>query len=103
MRPKARVWIGATILAVIMVNYAFIGFPLLSKANSINRKYKTILMNQVRSGSMFINSDDEYLLEVFRKEKTSIDTKLTVLNSAAATLTFFTLSWTAFGLLFKRK
>lgn len=103
MGSKARAWIGATVLAVILVNYAFIGFPLISKANSINRKSKIILMNQVRSGSIFVNSEDEYLLEVFRKEKSSIGAKLTVLNSVAATLTFITLSWTAFGLLSRKK
>jgi hypothetical protein len=103
MNPNKRLWIGMTLLIVIMVNYMLIGVPLLSKSSSIQGKAKTILVKQAKSTGIFNNSDDEFLLEVFRREKTSIDTKITVLNSVAATLAFFAVSWTVFGLLFKRK
>jgi hypothetical protein len=103
MNPKARLWIGATILIVILINYLLIGVPLMSKSHSIQGKAKAILMKQAKSTGIFNNSDDEYLLEIFRKEKSAIDTKVTILNAVAATLAFFAASWTVFGLLFKRK
>ncbi|MFH0763939.1 MAG: hypothetical protein V1927_02930 [Candidatus Omnitrophota bacterium] len=103
MNPKKRLWIGLTLLIVILINYALIGVPLLSKSNSIQGKAKAILIKQAKSTSFFNNSDDEYLLDIFRKEKTSIGTKITVLNSVAATLVFVAASWTIFGLIFKRK
>ena len=103
MNPKARLWIGATLLAVILINYILIGTPLLSKSSSIQGKARVILMKQAKSGGIFNNSDDEYLLDVFRKEKSAIDTKVVILNAIAATLAFFAVSWTIFGLIFKRK
>ena len=103
MNPKARLWIGMTLLIVILINYALIGIPLLSKSISIQGKAKAILIKQSRSTGIFNNSDDEYLLDVFRKEKSTIDTKMTALNAVAATLAFVAASWTIFGLIFKRK
>ena len=103
MNPKARLWIGVTRLIVILINYILIGAPLLSKSYSIQGKAKTILIKQAKSTGIFNNSDDEYLLDIFRKEKSAIDTKITILNAVAATLAFFAASWTVFGLIFKRK
>jgi hypothetical protein len=104
MNPKARLWIGATLLVVIMINYILIGVPLISKSNSVQAKAKAILMKQAKSNNIFTNtSDDEYLIDVFRKEKAAIDTKITILNAIAATLAFFAASWTIFGLIFRRK
>lgn len=103
MNPKARLWIGATLLVVIVINYALIGAPLISKSKSVQVKAKTILLKQARSNGIFGNSDDEYLIDVFRKEKTAIDAKVTILNALAATLAFFVASWTVFGLIFRRK
>jgi len=103
MNPKARLWVGVTLLIVILVNYILIGVPLLSKSHSIQSKAKAILIKQAKSTSIFNNSDDDYLLDIFRKEKSAIDTKITMLNAVAATLAFFAASWTLFGLIFKRK
>ena len=103
MNPRARLWVGGTLLIVILINYILIGLPLISKSNSIQGKAKTILIKQAKSNGIFSNSDDEYLIDVFRKEKSAIDTKITVLNAIAATLAFFAASWTIFGLIFKRK
>ena len=103
MNPKARLWIGGTVFIVILINYILVGAPLISKSNSIQAKAKAILVKQAKSSGIFNNSDDEYLIDVFRKEKSAIDTKITVLNAIAATLAFFALSWTIFGLIFKRK
>lgn len=103
MNPKTRLWVGLTLLIIILINYALIGFPLLSKSNSLQGKAKAILIKQAKSTGIFNNSDDEYLLDIFRKEKSTIDTKMTVLNAVAATLAFVAVSWTLFGLIFKRK
>jgi len=104
MSARARLWIGVTLLVVILVNYALIGVPLISKSSSVQAKAKAILIKQARSNNIFSNtSDDEYLIDVFRKEKAAIDMKITILNAIAATLVFFTASWTVFGLIFRRK
>lgn len=103
MNPKARLWIGSTILIVILLNYVLIGVPLISKSRSIQGKAKAILIKQTKSTGIFGNSDDEYLLDIFRKEKSSIDAKITILNAAAVTLAFIAASWTVFGLIFRHK
>lgn len=103
MNPRARLWIGITVLIVILINYMLIGIPLISKSSSIQGKAKAILVKQAKPGNIFNNSDDEYLLDIFRKEKASIDTKIVVLNAIALTLAFFAASWTLFGLIFRRK
>ena len=103
MNPKARLWVGGTLFIVILINYVLIGAPLISKSNSVQAKAKAILIKQAKSNGIFNNSDDEYLIDVFRKEKSAIDTKITILNALAATLAFFAASWTIFGLIFKRK
>ena len=104
MSAKARLWIGVTLLIVIMVNYILIGVPLMSKSRSVQEKAKVILIKQAKSNNIFSNtSDDEYLIDVFRKEKAAIDTKIMILNAIAATLAFFAASWTIFGLIFRRK
>ena len=102
MTRKGRLWIGLTLLVVILANYALIGLPLISKSNSIKARAKTILVKQVKSDRIFKDSDEEFMLDLFRKEKASIDTKVLILNCAAATIAFFVASWTVFGL-FKRK
>jgi len=103
MKRGARLWTGVTILAVILINYALIGAPLLSKARSIQARAKAILTRQAGSTGIFNNSEDEYILDVFRKEKSAIDTKITILNSVAATLALLAASWTIFGLMLGRK
>ncbi len=103
MEPRKRLWIGATLMAVIIFNYILIGAPLLSKSYSINQKTKVILVKQIRSSGIFNNMDDEYMLELFRKERSTINTKIMILNALTVTVTFLALSWTLFGLIFKRK
>lgn len=103
MEPRKRLWIGVTLLIVILFNYILIGVPLLSKSNSISHKTKTILIKQAKPSGIFNNMDDDYMLDVFRKERANVDTKIMILNAISATVTFFVLSWTLFGLIFKRK
>jgi len=99
MSRNARLWIGITLLIIIVFNYAAIGIPLAKKSASIQEKSKAILIKQVKSGEVLKNSEDEYILNIFRKEKTSIDQKMLILNTAAISFTIIVLSWTAFGLI----
>ena len=98
MSRKARIWIGLTIILVIAANYAIIGVPLMKKSVSIKEKVNTIFAKKIRSKDMSLNSEDEYLFEIFRKEKASVDTKINILNAVTLTLAIFGISWTAFGL-----
>lgn len=103
MSRKARMWLGATLLLILAFNYAIIGLPLIKRASSIETKSKAILISQVKSGKVLKNSEDEFILEILKREKASIDRKMLVLNGIAASLVIIVVSWTAFGLLFHRK
>jgi len=103
MTRNARIWIGLTLLAIVTLNYAMIGFPLIKKAASLQDRAKVILAKQVKSDSLLKDSEDEYILEIFRKEKLSIDKKISILNVAATSLLIVIASWTAFGLIAHRK
>ena len=88
---------------VIALNYAFLGIPLIRKSASINDNYRAVLIKQAKSGNMFKASGDEYMLEVFRKEKASIDRKMLILNCGGVALLVILASWVIFGLVFHRK
>ncbi len=95
MTRKARLWTGATILLIIFLNYALIGVPLIKKSASLREKAKSIIMSK--------SADDEFVLELFRRERRDADNKLAVLNAITASLAIVAASWTAFGLIFHRK
>lgn len=103
MVRKARLWIGVTLFAVIAFNYAAIGFPLLKKSASIKDKYKVTLIKQAKSGEMFKNSEDEYMLDIFRREKSALDRNILILNCVAISLSAILLSWTLFGLILHKE
>jgi hypothetical protein len=103
MTRKARLWIGATLLVIIAFNYAALGYPLMRRSHAIQVKSREILIRQVKSDSMLKGSEDEYILDLFKKERISIDRNIHILNIAAATLAILIGSWTAFGLIFHRK
>lgn len=98
MTRRGRIWVGCTFLVVIGINYALIGFPLMGKSVSIKERARAILVKQVKSDRVFKSGDEDYMLELYRKERAAIDTKVLVLNCAALTLVFFASSWTVFGL-----
>jgi len=103
MTRKARMWTGATLLAAVVINYAIMGIPLYRKAASIDEQSKAVLIRQVKSGSILKGGGDEYLLELFRKEKAAIDRSAIILNCAGITAAIFIASWTIFGIIFHRK
>lgn len=94
MSRKARLWIGATLLAVLFINYVLIGVPLLKKASSIEERYKTSMIKQLKSGG----TEEEYLLDIFRRERSAIARSILLLNTVSLSLLVVIASWTVFGL-----
>ena len=103
MSHKGRLWIGLTLFIVLVFNYAIIGVPIIKKSASIQKRSRDILIRHVKSGDVLSGSDEDYVLELFRKEKSSIDRNLLVLNSITISLGILIASWTVFGLLVHRK
>ena len=103
MTRKTRLWIGGTLFVALALNYAMIGIPLMRKSASVQEKYKAVLIKQVKSDRLFKSAEDEYLAELFRKERAAIERKVTVLNCISATALVFIASWVIFGLLARRK
>ena len=90
-------------LLVVAFNYAAIVIPLVKKEASIRSKANAILIRQVKSGDMFKNSDEEYVLELFRKERSAIAKKILILNCVSISLAMLIASWTVFGLVIHGK
>jgi hypothetical protein len=88
---------------VLAINYAAIGVPLLSKSASIKERYKAILIKQAKSETMFKGSEDEYMLDIFRREKALIDKRMFMLNCASASIFVILASWTLFGLISRKE
>ena len=104
MSRDARIWIGLTLLIVLAFNYAIIGFPLYRKAANLHDRSTTMLMKQIKSGNALNTSaEEDYILEIFRREKAAIDRKLIVLNAISLTFVVLAASWTLFGLAMNKK
>lgn len=104
MNRKSRAWIGITLFVVLLFNYAMIGLPLYRKAINLHDKATTMLMKQIKSGNALrTSSEEDYILEIFRREKMSIDRKLLILNSIGITLAILIASWTVFGLIVPKR
>ncbi|MDD5136499.1 MAG: hypothetical protein PHX20_00850 [Candidatus Omnitrophica bacterium] len=104
MTLKARLWIGATLVLILAFNYGIIGMPLIRKAISLNDKSTTILMNKIKSGdALRTSSEEDYILDIFRREKESITRKLIILNAVSLTVLIVIGSWTLFGLAVRKK
>jgi len=103
MTRKARLWVGITLLAVIVLNYALIGIPMMRRSAAVEKRSKEIIEKRMKSRSFFRLSDDEYMLELFRREKAAIDRNIFILNLGAASLLIVAGSWTAFGLIFHKR
>lgn len=104
MSKNARIWVGVTLLFVLAFNYGLIGLPLYRKAANLNDKATTMMIKKVKSGhALRTSAEEDYILEIFRREKISIDKKLFVLNAVALTLAIIVGSWTAFGLMSNKK
>jgi hypothetical protein len=100
---KARIWIGTTLLAIIIFNYIVIGFPLYRKMSSLENKIKVMMIKQVKSGDVLRNSEDNYIMDILKKETLALDRKIVVLNCAAVSVVVIIVSWVVFGLIFYRE
>ena len=104
MNRKARLWTGATLVLILAFNYGLIGMPLIRKAISLNDKTTTMLMAKVKAGhSLRTSSEEEYILDIFRRERESVIRKLVIVNAIALTCIIIIGSWTLFGLVVPRK
>ena len=104
MTRKARLWTGATLILILAFNYGIIGMPLIRKAISLNDKATTIVMAKIKAGNALrTSSEEDYILDIFRREKESITRKLIVLNAVALTFVILIGSWTLFGLVINKK
>lgn len=103
MTHRSRLWIGSTLLIILAFNYAMLVLPLIKRSASIEEKSKAILINQVKTGKVLKDTEDDYILEIFKREKSSLDKKVTVLNIASVTILIIIASWTVFGLIFHKR
>lgn len=96
-------WIGITVLVIVIFNYLSIGIPLYKKNISLRSKIKVMMINQVKSGQLMKNTEDNYIVEILRKESSALDKKITILNCAAASIIIVITSWLIFSLVMYRK
>ncbi len=92
MSRKARIWVGVTLLAVILFNYLSIGIPLYKRMGSLDNKVKVFTKH----------SEDTYVIDVLKREMITIDKKIVVLNCVAVSVAIIILSWMIFGLVVNR-
>lgn len=91
MTRRARAWTGITLLAVLIVNYAIVGIPLFRRRQYIQERSDAIIVSK--------NADDEYVLDIFRREKASLDKRIDMVNCIGLSLAVIIASWTGFGLI----
>ena len=103
MSRKARIWIGVTLLAIIIFNYVAIGLPLYRKITSLENKIKVMVIKQVKSGEVFKDSEDSYIIDVLKRETITLNRRLVILNCVAVSIVIVIISWTVFGLIVYRK
>lgn len=102
MSRKARLWIGATLLFIVIFNYIAIGVPLYRNMASLESKIRVMMIKQVKSGEVLKNSEDNYIIDVLKKETISLDRKIVILNCVAVSVVIVIISWIAFGLIVYR-
>ena len=92
MSRKARIWIGATILTIILFNYLAVGVPLYKRIFSLDSKVKVFTKH----------SEDTYVIDVLKREIVTIDKKIFTLNCVAVSAVILVVSWIIFGLAINR-
>lgn len=95
MTRKARLWIGATLLLVLAINYAIIGMPLVKRKAYLEKKCGEILVIN--------DADDQYVLDIFRREEAAVEKKIKLVNCIGLSLAAIIASWTIFGLIIGRR
>lgn len=103
MARRTRLWVGLTLLLILLLNYAIIGYPLVKKKRAVRNSADSILIQQVKKGRMFKGTDEGYVLEILERERSALDSKTRRLNTAAISCVIVLVSWTVFGLVFGKK
>lgn len=103
MNRKARLWIGVTLLTIIVFNYAVIGLPLHKKMASLDNRIKAMMIKQVKSGQILKDSEDNYIMDILKKEAIAVDRKMVILNCVAVSVIIIIASWMAFGMIITRE
>ncbi len=103
MSPKARMWLGVTLLLALAANYIIIGAPMIRRAEALKVEARAILVKYAKSPATFTDMENDYLLQVFRKEQANIGRQILILNCASATLGLCIISWTVFGILHSKR
>lgn len=103
MTRKARIWIGTTLLAIIIFNYIIIGVPLYRKRGSLENRIKTMMIKQVKSDQVLKDSGDNYIIDILKKETIALNKRMVVLNCVAISVIIIIISWIAFGLVLYRE
>lgn len=103
MNKRSRVWIGVTLLSIIIFNYAVIGIPLYKKMASLESKIKIMMIKQVKAGEILKDSEDNYIIDVLKRETIAVDRKLVILNCVAVSVVIVIMSWIVFGMISGRE
>lgn len=93
MKKDMKIWIGVTLLAVVLFNYLAIGIPLYKRTHSLESKIRVFTKN----------SEDAFIIDVLKREAISIDKKIVILNCVAASVAIVITSWLIFGLAVHRR
>ena len=93
MNRKIRLWIGITLLGIVLFNYLSVGIPLYKRMNSLDKKVRIFTKN----------SEDTFIIDVLKKEAISIDKKIVMLNCVAVSVAIIIMSWLIFGLVVHRE
>ena len=99
MTRKARLWTGVTIFIILLLNYAAFAIPLAKRSSSIDGRAMVMMREDFESGKALKGSDNDYILQILKKEKFAVDRKLDILNMVAVSLAIVVASWTLFGLI----
>lgn len=92
MSRKTRVWIGVTLLAIILFNYLAIGIPLYKRMSSLDNKVRIFTKH----------SEDTYVIDVLKREMITVNKKIVALNCVAVSVAIIIMSWIIFGLVDNR-
>jgi hypothetical protein len=100
---KARMWLGITFFLALAVNYIIIGAPMIRRSETLKVEARAIVVKYAKSTQTFTDMENDYLLQIFRKEQANIGRQILILNCASATLGLLIISWTVFGVLHSKK
>lgn len=103
MTRRSRSWTGVTLLILLVFNYFLFGFSLAKKRIAIRKNAESILIRQVKDGTVLKDSDESYVLDILKKEKIAIDKKIRILDAVTVSCIIVVISWTAFGLISGKK